>query len=350
MKLVLLTDLHYGVRGDRDVFLDNHKRFLDNIFFPYLHEHAKEIDGVIVLGDLVDRRKYININTMRRLQTDFLEPLSEFKASVGYINPVEVYFIAGNHDVYFRNTNEVNTLDGLLDIYGNVVTHDVVHHPFPRINVAMVPWICDANRESVLKALDTSKADVVLGHFGFTGFEMHRGNISTQGDDPKLLSKFDLVCSGHYHHRSRIGNIQYIGAFGEYTWSDHTDPRGFAVLETSTRALTFVNNPYTMFEKIEYTPGSVFRADIANKFVKLVIREEDEKLEHFISSIETCAPVELQIIRSIDTSLTQVLEEASLIDATLETFHSVIDSMDPDVSKEALKRLVSELYSEALFN
>ena len=61
MKLAIITDTHWGVRNDHIAFLDNNKTFLENTFFPYIENNG--IDTVLHLGDLVDRRKYININT-----------------------------------------------------------------------------------------------------------------------------------------------------------------------------------------------------------------------------------------------------------------------------------------------
>jgi len=75
MKIALITDTHWGVRNDNSTFLDNNKKFLDDIFFPYLDTHG--IDTVIHLGDLVDRRKYLNINTAKRLREDFIRPLHQ---------------------------------------------------------------------------------------------------------------------------------------------------------------------------------------------------------------------------------------------------------------------------------
>ena len=98
MKLALISDTHYGVRGDSVAFLDNTKKFLDNTFFPYLD--SNDIQTVIHLGDLVDRRKYININTATRLRVDFLDKLFQ--------RNLDVHFIVGNHDTFFKDTNEAN--------------------------------------------------------------------------------------------------------------------------------------------------------------------------------------------------------------------------------------------------
>jgi metallophosphoesterase superfamily enzyme len=84
--------------------MDNTKVFLDNIFFPYID--SNNISTVVHLGDLLDRRKYVNINTARRLREDFLTPLKE--------RNFDVHIITGNHDTYFKNTNDVNSIEELV--------------------------------------------------------------------------------------------------------------------------------------------------------------------------------------------------------------------------------------------
>ena len=104
MKIALITDTHWGVRNDNIAFMDNSKKFLDEVFFPYLD--ANNIRTVVHLGDLVDRRKYINMQTATRLRIDFLDKLAN--------RGLDVHMIAGNHDTYFKNTNTVNALRELV--------------------------------------------------------------------------------------------------------------------------------------------------------------------------------------------------------------------------------------------
>ena len=96
MKIALITDTHWGVRGDSVFFHDLSKDFLDNIFFPYLKN--ENIKTVIHLGDLVDRRKYINFNTSNRVRKDFLAPLE-------YMG-IDTHIMVGNHDCFYKNTND----------------------------------------------------------------------------------------------------------------------------------------------------------------------------------------------------------------------------------------------------
>jgi len=58
MKIALLNDTHFGARNDSLIFDDFFHKFYDEIFFPYLKEN--NIKTLIHLGDVVDRRKFIN--------------------------------------------------------------------------------------------------------------------------------------------------------------------------------------------------------------------------------------------------------------------------------------------------
>ena len=55
MKICILGDTHFGMRGDSLEFHNYCSKFYTNIFFPYLHDNG--IKDVFQLGDLFDNRK-----------------------------------------------------------------------------------------------------------------------------------------------------------------------------------------------------------------------------------------------------------------------------------------------------
>ena len=105
MKVAIITDQHFGARNDSIAFLDFFQKFYDNTFFPGLV--ANNISTVLVLGDTFDRRKYVNFYALQRAKEMFFDRL----ADAG----IAVHMLAGNHDTYFKNTNDVNSPD-LLQI------------------------------------------------------------------------------------------------------------------------------------------------------------------------------------------------------------------------------------------
>ena len=68
----------------------------------------------------------------------------------------------------------------------------------------------------------------------------------------ELFRRFDIVMSGHFHHKSDDGQIYYLGTPYEIYWNDYEDPRGFHIFDTETRELERIVNPYRIFEKVYY--------------------------------------------------------------------------------------------------
>jgi DNA repair exonuclease SbcCD nuclease subunit len=351
MKIALITDTHWGVRNDNIAFMDNSKRFLDETFFPTIKR--EEIRTVIHLGDLVDRRKYININTASRLRQDFLEPL----ANGGY----DVHFIAGNHDTYFKNTNKVNALQELVVDKYSFKVHDQLPREleFDGTIVLILPWICNENREVCLHKIKTTPAQIVMGHLELQGFEMFRGSIVSHGDDPALFDRFDVVMSGHYHHRSSRGNIHYLGSHAEFTWSDYSDPRGFHIFDTENRNLTFVENPYRMFKKIWYNDADatflnsdIDYAQYKNCMLKVIIQEKTNLFwfDKFIENIESENPLDIQIVEDhLNLNLEEDSDIVNEAESTIDIFKKYISGFDEKtVNKEKLEKKIVELYNEAL--
>lgn len=351
-KIAVITDTHWGVRNDSVAFLDMTKRFLDEVFFPYLDKH--KIKTVIHLGDLVDRRKQISFLTAKRLREDFLQPLAARK--------IEYHQLLGNHDVFYKNTNEVNAVQELwsawdtkrMHSYATAANVTVQNQP-----MTFVPWICADNREETLRVLGETSAPICMGHLELQGFEMHRGSVAAHGDDRKLFSKFDLTLSGHYHHRSTDGSIYYLGSHGEFTWADFDDARGFHVLDTKTRELEFIQNPHKMFSKIWYddanttleklVTGTSF-IDHKNTYVKVIVTNKLNPFwfEKFCQRLEKVGVISMQIV---DDHLNLNLENDEQItgeaESTLDLFIKNIDNVQGNVDRYQLERVIRELYEEA---
>ena len=110
MMLCILGDTHFGARGDSVDFLNFFEKFYENTFFPYLIEN--NIDTVFQLGDLFDRRKYINFNSLYLCRKYFFDKLRD--------NNIKMYTLLGNHDISYKNTLKVNSSELLLKEYKNV--------------------------------------------------------------------------------------------------------------------------------------------------------------------------------------------------------------------------------------
>ena len=210
MKIALITDTHFGARSDSIPFDNFFEKFYTEKFFPELEK--RQIKTIIHLGDIFDRRKFINFNTYKKCREYFFDKAQEMQ--------IDMHMIPGNHDTYFKNTNEVNSPELLLKDYDNITIYpEVTKLTFDEHDILFTPWICSDNYKQTMEAINETDAKVCFGHYELAGFQMYKGHANDHGMDPKIFDKFDLVCSGHFHHRSSNGNITYLGNPYEITWS-----------------------------------------------------------------------------------------------------------------------------------
>lgn len=349
-KIAILGDTHHGMRGDSIHFHNYFKNFYDNVFFPYLIEN--NINFIYQLGDLFDRRKFINFNSLYLAKQYFFDKLKQYN--------IKMITLLGNHDISYKNTLEVNSSELLLESYDNieVINKFTTKHIYG-IDVDIIPWICDENKESIFESIKSSKSQLCFGHFEIDGFEMDRGNVHVGGLDRKELSKYDMVLSGHFHHKSDNGHIYYVGTPGEMTWSDYNDPRGFHILDLHNRTMEFIRNPYNIFNKViynddeqdlEYWKKYDFES-LKDSYIKIVVvnKQNPFLFDNVIDNLFKVGVIDISIVEDfIDLSIE---EDKDIIDQAEDTFtvlSKYIDNLTLDVEKHKLKNIMRELYVEAL--
>ena len=356
MKVALITDQHFGARNDSVHFLDYYEKFYTGTFFPVVD--SQSIDTVLILGDTFDRRKYINFYSYKRTREMFFDKLAQ--------RGIKVFMLAGNHDTYFKNTNEVNSVRLLLQEYTNITvidepdTYYLGKGDLEPPMVCMMPWICPENYQRSMDELKNTKADIVMGHFEIAGFVMHRGMTSQEGLDQNLFSKFDYVFSGHYHHRSTNDNIHYLGNPYELTWQDYNDPRGFHLFDFDTRKLEFIENPNVMFHRIIYDDREESITEINNKdltkfastYVKVVVLNKTNPylFDKFMNNLYAVNPIDITIAEDF-TDLTEGVEDDMINEAedTITIINKFVDGIKEEhIDNDRLKTVLKELYVEAL--
>lgn len=350
MRIAIISDTHAGARGDNPIFNEYFFKFWENVFFPYLKEN--NISQICHLGDVVDRRKFINFVILNSWRKRFFDVLKR--------EEITMDVIVGNHDVTYKNTNEINAMHELFDHYDNI---NVLIEPrdveYDGTSIAMVPWINVSNYEQSMEFLKNSKSEIVFGHFEIAGFEMDRGNICHTGLDVKSFDRFDMVLSGHFHHKSTNGNIHYLGNQYEMTWADYNDQRGFHVFDTDTRELTFIPNPYRMFHKLSYDDGqqdfeywkNYNYEELKDCYVKVVVvnKQNPYLFDKVIDDLYKAGVADIAIVEDLtDTTLDVDEDIINQAEDTMTILNKYIDGLTLNVEPDKLKNIMRELYVESL--
>jgi len=340
MKVAIITDTHYGARKGSKLFHDYFELFYKNVFFPTLEQYG--IDTVIHMGDAFDSRKSIDYQSLEWAKRVVFEPLKKY----------HVHMIVGNHDSYYKNTNNTNSPQLLLKDYPNIQTYSSpTEIKVGNLDVLLLPWICVENEEQSLKMIKKTKAKVAMGHLEFQGFRVNRQIIMEHGLEANLFKDFSKVFSGHYHTRSDNGTVFYLGNPYEIYWTDVNDTRGFTIFDTETLEHTPINNPYKMFHNIYYEDTNYQTFDTReyeNKIVKVVVRKKSDtkKFEKFVDKLYASNIAELKIIENFDIQ-EPVEFEAFESEDTISILNRYIQEAEINLDKSIIQKMMQEIYQEA---
>ena len=342
MKIALITDQHLDGRKGNLAFWNYFQKFYDDIFFPTLEKEG--VGTIIDLGDTFDNRKSMDFNTFNRVNENYFKRLKDY----------EVHMILGNHCTYYKNTNRINSPELLLEQYRNIRIYSEPKEILLGGKVfLMMPWINQENKAECLRLIANSEADIMCGHLECDGFEVTPGMKFDGGFKVSDFKNFKRVWSGHFHHKSKHGNVQYLGNPYQMFWNDYKDTRGFHIYDTKTDKLKFVKNPYEIFDKIFYDDASVDynKQDVSSykdKFIKLIV-EEKRDYQMFETLVDRLYNVGAHDVKIVETLVdTDNVEDADLeTKDTMTLLNEYIDEVEIAVDKTELKSLMRTLYIES---
>ena len=357
MKICILSDSHFGARNDSQAMQVSMRKFYEHILFPTIKEQG--ITRVIHAGDFYDRRKYINGGTAHFVNEVYDAPMRE----LGVFQDI----LLGNHDIYYRSSTEVSLVE---ELYRHASDRVRVHsHPteitIDGCDVLLLPWITDNNKQDAMRYITDSTCSVVVGHLAIAGFQMHRGLTNNEGLEASLFDRFELVMSGHYHHKSHQRPICYLGAMYPMIWSDYQDSRGFHIFDTETHGLTYIENPHSLFVKILYADAGE-KHDYIKKLAQDILAPDspyhDAYVKVFVKSktqpywfdvmMDCLYKVNVQDVLVIDDIIVDDADEAestSIPDIdTLTLMREYIDTLSISCDKDELFAYLREKYHDAV--
>ena len=349
MKVALITDTHFGGKNDNVSFASFQAEFYERTFFPICRR--EKIDACIHLGDAFDRRRYTNYHSLKLAKEMFFNPMQELG--------VDLHMLLGNHDCYFKNNNDINAVNltlGEYPIHLYKDTPEIVN--FDGLDVLMTPWICPEKYTECIRKIQKSKAPFAMGHLPLNGSEMHPGFYCEDGISRDIFKRYERVFSGHFHQQQDDGQIRYLGAPYEITWSDYNSAKGFHILDTETRELEFFQNPNRLFKKIFYDDSqqNMLKTDLSEyekTYVKLFVVRKDD-FYTFDRFVDRCYNEgnfhELKIVEDFSDLDHENLTEEHFeeMEDTMSLLQKYVDEIDSQgLNKNKLNNLLKTLYVEA---
>ena len=213
-KAAIFTDIHFGLKSNSTLHNEDCLNFV-----KWATAKAKEegCETALFLGDWHNNRASINILTLG-YSLRALENLNE--------NFENTYFIPGNHDLYYRDKRDVQSVE-----WAKHLTNIHICNEWTTLgDVTIAPWLVGDDFKKVKKL----KGKYMFGHFELPGYLMNamvampdHGEIC--GDD---VQGFEHVFSGHFHKRQTQRNVTYIGNAFPHNYADAgDDDRGLTILE-----------------------------------------------------------------------------------------------------------------------
>lgn len=245
-KVIILGDCHFGKTKFSQEMFDNQAKFFNEQLFPYMLKNG--ITTIIQMGDFFDNRRSADINFINDVRKHIFDKMVEHN-----INMIE---ILGNHDIYYKNTRDVNLMQVFESMYPKnlrVVTEREYFYLNEK-RCMLIPWILESEglNEKELKGVE-----YLFGHFEIQSFEMAKGHVDENSNlSPAFFNKCNdvkRVFSGHYHIVGNKGKINYVGTPYQLDWGDYQDMKSFYVFDTTVDDVVAIENKISKnYVKIKY--------------------------------------------------------------------------------------------------
>jgi DNA repair exonuclease SbcCD nuclease subunit len=213
-KAAVFTDIHFGLKSNSQLHNDDCLAFV-----KWATEKAKQegCETCLFLGDWHNHRASINIVTLN-YSLRALEHMND--------NFEQVYFIPGNHDLYYRDKRDIQSVEFARHLPQVTICNDW----FSQDGVTIAPWLCGDDH----KRLPAMSGQYLFGHFELPGYLMNAMIAMPDHGEVRRedLGGFGHVFTGHFHKRQTKGNVTYIGNCFPHNYADAgDDERGMMILE-----------------------------------------------------------------------------------------------------------------------
>lgn len=270
-RVWMITDIHFGVRANSREWSEIQRAYFFNFFIPLVKKEFRQGDVLLILGDIFDNRQAISIPTQHLA-------LDVFEALIGVFDTIVA--IAGNHDIWGKTSNEMNSLR-MLRLLGIHIYEEPKVVNFGPSKFLLMPWRKDHEAEAACVKEFIGQADYVASHCDVNGAKFNKAVYITEGVDANNFSSFKKVYTGHIHYAQNVEpNIKLLGCPYQMSRSDMNNKKGVTILDVESGEEIYFENKYSpkfikigLNELLEMTPIQA-RKICNNNFVDVTLGNE----------------------------------------------------------------------------
>ena len=345
-RAFIISDTHLGIRNGSVEWIEIMKNYFHDFFIPLLKKEKKSGDFVIHCGDVFDSRHSLNLLVMNECMNIFEE--------ISKIMPVVI--ILGNHDIFRKNTNDVNSVKVLKWIPNIKIIEEPEIIEVHGKKLLFMPW--RATHQDEVSCVKDNPADFLFCHTEAKGLKFNKGTTIETGIELSDLKSFRKVYAGHIHYAQHSGNFRMLGCPYPLTRSDINNDKGIWVFDIENETEQFFVNDYSpkfvryTFERILEMEEDVVKKIFKNNFVDILVDPKWSLSFPFSSFTEEIAGYrKLDFIPYIKETDDESLEneeqsEVNSIDILELCKQSILNTQHSDNVKDKLILTIKTLFDK----
>ena len=342
-RVCCISDIHIGVHRNSQTW---HDIALEWARWLVAELHKDNVTDIIISGDFFHYRSEIAVNTLH-IASDILDIWKDFN----------IVILVGNHDAFFKNTSSVNSLSIISGRDHITIIDEVTSIRFADKQITLCPWGTDIPQ--------IPKSDIIFGHFSIETFNETLYKTCDHGlRASDLLSKADLVITGHFHVRQqrdyKKGTILYLGNPYEMNFNDLDNIKGYYILDLITKKFDFYNNPISpLHKKVRLSDLAKqkkitdnIRNTIYNNIIKLIIDRpiSGQETDLLVNKLSQLRPLSINLDYEINFNAYQFIENEKCDLSNVDMEQALLDFISlleiPESQKQDVEKYSLDIYNK----
>ncbi len=350
-RFIIISDTHFGVRSNSVEWMEIQRDYFVNWFIPMLKKISKPGDALIHTGDVFDSRQTINLKVMN-MAMEIFEEISKI---------MPVFMICGNHDIYYKTTNEVNSIK-IFKWLNNVKVYEtpvVLEINNGNTKALLMPWQDSHEDESLI--IQNNDAEYLFCHTDFRGVKFNANVNVENGNDVSSVNQYKRVYSGHIHYAQKYHNIRMVGCPYPLTRSDIGNMKHVWSIDFENDTEEGIPNEYSprfirmKLEKVLEATYEEMKNHVSNNFVDILVSSSWSTKFPFSTFLDLFSDIKYRKLNYIITTVgnddeidLENAENSEEVDlpGLIEMYIEALSYNDP--IKQKLKEVSRSLYQKSL--